>query len=170
MGFLTQFEAQFSDFKNYIKLNNKIPPYAQNYKKEYLYIIGLNKEFRYIIDKLDDLNDGLFQSKRVSRIMQIIKRYLRARERGKLRDISEIVFNEYEVNNIIKIKKNFSMFKLRYDFCIEGDDGFDPYPGFKEVYDICESFYNDIKFISDSDSESDYSDIEIELCDSDSDY
>ena len=135
--------------------NNKIPPYAQNYKKEYLFIRGINKEFKYILDKLDDLNNGLFQSKRVSRIMQLIKRYLRARERGKLGGISEIEFNKYEVDNIIEIKENFSMFKLKYDFCIEGDDGYDPYPGFKEFYDICESFYNDLKFISDSDSDSD---------------
>ena len=132
-----------------------IPEYARDYKKEYLYIRGINKEFKYILDKLDDLNDGLFESKRVSRIKKNIKRYLRGVERGKLGGISEIVFNEQEVNNIIKIKENFSKFKLRYDFCIEGDDGFDPYPGFKEFYDICESFYNDIKFISDSDSDSD---------------
>ena len=37
--------AQFSDFKNLIKLNNKIPHYAENYKKEYLFIRGLNKEY-----------------------------------------------------------------------------------------------------------------------------
>ena len=144
-----------------------IPEYARNYKKEYLYIRGINKEFRYILDKLDDLNSGLFESKRVSRIMQIIKRYLRGVERGKLRDISGLVFNEYEVDNIIEIKENFSMFKLRYDFCIEGDDGFDPYPGFKEFYDICESFYNDIKFISESESEGDIEELDLSYTDSD---
>ena len=141
-------------------MNNKIPLYAQNYKKEYLYIIGLNKEFRYILNNLDDLNSGLFESNKVNRIKNIIKRYLRGQEKGKLQDISGIVFNDYEVNNI-KIKEKFSKFKLRYDCCIEGDDGFDPYPGFKEFYDICELFYNDIKFTSYSDSDSD--------CDCDSD-
>ena len=35
--------AQFSDFTNFIKLNNKIPHYAREYKKEYLFIRGLNK-------------------------------------------------------------------------------------------------------------------------------
>ena len=149
-----------------------IPVYAGDYKKEYLYIIGINKEFKHILDKIDDLNNGLFESNRVNRIKNIIKGFLRAQERGKLKDISGIVFNDYEVNNIIKIKKNFSMFKLRYDFCIEGDDGFDPYPGFKEFYDICELFYNDIKFTSYSESESESeseSDIEINYYDSDSD-
>ena len=39
-----------------------IPEYAKDYKKEYLFIIGINKEFKYILDKLDDLNSGLFES------------------------------------------------------------------------------------------------------------
>ena len=163
-----------------------IPEYAREYKNEYLYIRGINKEFRYILINLDDLNSGLFESNKVNRIKKIIKRYLRGVEIGKLRDISGLVFNEYEVDNIIKIKENFSKFKLRYDFCIEGDDGFDPspgfkefydifciegddgfdpYPGFKEFYDICESFYNDIKFISDSDS--DREELDLSYTDSD---
>ena len=36
--------------------NNKIPDYAREYKKEYLFIIGLNKEFQYLTNKLDNLN------------------------------------------------------------------------------------------------------------------
>ena len=45
--------AQFSDFKNFIKLNNKIPHYARDYKKEYLFIRGINKEFvDYIKDTI----------------------------------------------------------------------------------------------------------------------
>ena len=144
-----------------------IPEYAKDYKKEYLFIIGINKEFKYILDKLDDLNSGLFESNRVNRVKKIIKRYLRGKERGKLKDISKLVFNKYEIANIIKIKENFCYYKLKYDFCIEGDDGdygfvgFDPYPGFKEVYDTFELFYNDIKYCSDSDSESE-SDSEFE--------
>ena len=54
----------FSHSQNYIKSTNKIPPYAREYKKEYLFIRGINKEFKYFIDKLDDLNNGLFESHR----------------------------------------------------------------------------------------------------------
>ena len=165
--------AQSSYDQNCIKSTNKIPEYARDYKKEYLFIIGINKEFKYILDNLDNLNSGLFESDRVNRIMKIIKRFLKGQERGKLRDISGIVFNEYEVNNIIKIKKNFSLFKLRYDFCIEGDDAFNPYPGFGNIYDIFELFFSkiNIKYDSDSDSysDSDFDDIEINYYDSDSD-
>ena len=35
--------THFSDFKNFIKMNNKIPFYAREYKREYLFIRGLNK-------------------------------------------------------------------------------------------------------------------------------
>ena len=61
--------------------NNKIPPYARDYKKEYLYIRGLNKEFKYFINNLVDLNNGLFETNSLIRIkynslvIKIIKRH-----------------------------------------------------------------------------------------------
>ena len=58
----------FSHSQNCIKSTNKIPPYAREYKKEYLFIRGINKKFKYFIDKLDDLNNGLFESHRANRI------------------------------------------------------------------------------------------------------
>ena len=33
--------------------NNKIPEYAKEYKREYLFIRGLNKEFKYFIENMD---------------------------------------------------------------------------------------------------------------------
>ena len=42
--------AHKSNFQNCIKpTNNKIPEYAKDYKKEYLYIRGLNKEFKIFL-------------------------------------------------------------------------------------------------------------------------
>ena len=49
--------------------NNKIPECAREYKKEYLFIRGLNKEFKYFYNKLDEINDGLFKSKRSDRLL-----------------------------------------------------------------------------------------------------
>ena len=43
----------FSDFKNFIKMNNKIPFYALEYKREYLFIRGLNKDLKYFIDEIE---------------------------------------------------------------------------------------------------------------------
>ena len=52
---------------------NKIPEYAREYKREYLYIRGLNKEFKYFINKLDNLNNGLFESYIADRIKYFMK-------------------------------------------------------------------------------------------------
>ena len=81
-----------SNYQNCIKSNNnKIPEYARDYKKEYLYIRGLNKEFKYFINKLDDLNNGLFESNISNRIKYNMKRFLRGQEKGKIKDISELM-------------------------------------------------------------------------------
>ena len=69
--------ASLQNLKNLNKLNNKIPHYARDYKKEYLYIRGLNKEFKYFINKLDKLNDGLFESPIANKIKYNMKRFLR---------------------------------------------------------------------------------------------
>ena len=176
--------AQFSDFKNFIKSNNKIPPYAKNFKKEYLFIRGINKEFEYFKNNLDKLNDGLFESNISNRIKYNMKRFLRGQEKGKLKDISNLVLPKYVVNNLIFINDQFRMYKIRWDFFNSSndsddsddsddedddsddvgiddsddeddeDDGKNVYPGFKEIYDIFKLFFSKIKY---------------EGCDSDSD-
>ena len=150
--------THFSDFKNFIKLNNKIPEYAREYKKEYLYIRGLNKEFKYLKNKLVDLNNGLFETNSVIRVKYNMKRFLRGQEKGKLNDISYLNFPSNLFSNFIFINKQFDLYKLRYDaFCDDSDDSDDsdddsdvdsddgdgeylvdgkPYPGFIEFYDI----------------------------------
>ena len=77
-------------------VNNKIPHYAREYKKEYLFIIGLNKEFKYFINKLDNLNNGLFESNISNRIKYNMKRFLRGQEKGKLKDISDLMLPRYD--------------------------------------------------------------------------
>ena len=178
----TGIEHHFLHVKNSIKLtNNKIPPYAKNFKKEYLFIRGINKEFKYFIDKLDDLNNGLFESHRANRIKYFMKIFLRGQEKGKLRDISELEIDEKDVNNLIFIKDKFRCHKIRYDYFYDDDDNDyfyndeddddddednssnDVYPGFKDIYDVFELFYSRIKIKhEDSDSDSD--------CDCDSDF
>ena len=51
--------------------NNKIPEYAREYKREYQFIRGINKEFKYFINKLDNLNNGYYTH--YSKITQIQK-------------------------------------------------------------------------------------------------
>ena len=153
-----------SNSQNPIKSTNKIPAYARDYKKEYLFIIGLDKEFKYLVDNINDATRGLFESHKVDRIKYFIKRFLRGQERGKLKDISCFEINYNDVDNFIKIKKNFNNFNQYLNFCKEcyDDEPFDPYPGFKNIYDDFELFFSKLKikykefiYIRDSDSDSD---------------
>ena len=133
----------------YQNFTDKIPEFASNYKREYQFIIGINKEFKYIIDKLDNLNNGLFESKTSHRIKNFMKRCLRAQERCKLKDISDLVFPIEYLGNINFMNSNFGYYKLRYDFFDDDDDDDDdekPYPGFKELYDIFKKFFNQLNF------------------------
>ena len=175
-----------SNYQNCIKsTNNKIPEYAREYKREYQFIRGINKDFKYLINKLDNLNNGLFESNISNRIKYNMKRFLRGQEKGKLKDISDLVLQREDLDNLIFINEQFGYYKLRYDaFCDDSDDDSDddgngeylvdgkPYPGFKEIYDIFKLFFNQIKyegFDSDSDSDSDIEDFDIVLPDSDDD-
>ena len=57
--------ATFSTSQNCIKSTNKIPEYAREYKKEYLFIRGINKEFKYFVENIDDATKELFEYHRV---------------------------------------------------------------------------------------------------------
>ena len=132
--------ANSSNLQNFIKSTNTIPPYVRDYKKEYLFIIGLNKEFKYFVEHINEAPNGLFESHKVDRIKYFIKRFLKGQEKGKLKDISNFEFNYNDVNNLIKIKENFHNFNQYINFCKDcyddDDEPFiDPYPGFKNIYD-----------------------------------
>ena len=167
---------------------SKIPSYASNYKREYLFVRGLNKYFKSFSKKLDLLNHGLFENNFSNAIKKYMKRFLRAQEKGKFNNLNNLFIknddydDDYDdiILDIINIKYLFEVFKRRYDFfCENGDDGYDnvdgeyfvdgkPYPGFEEFYVIFEKIFNQINYkIYDSDSDSD-SDIGI-VYDSDSD-
>ena len=153
-----------SNYQNYIKsTNNKIPEYARDYKKEYLFIRGINKEFKYFINKLDKLNDGLFESNIANRIKYFMKRFLRAQERGKLKDISEFkIYEDDVVFNLIRIKNKLNNIDQYLDFilnCYHKEDliFINTYPGFIDFYYYFNLFFSklNIKYEYDSDSDSD---------------
>ena len=98
-------------------INSKIPEYARDYKKEYLFIRGINKEFKYFVDNINEASIGLFENHRVVRIKYFIKRFLKGQERGKLQDTSKFEINNIDVDNLIKIKKNFVNFNQNINFC-----------------------------------------------------
>ena len=112
--------------------NNKIPHYAENYKKEYLFIRGINKEFEYLINKLDTINDGLFESKTVVRIKNIMKDFLRGQEKGKLKNISGLMLPKYDYCYI-------------QEFYIYYEIEFGNNPSSREFFDFLGKLYNKIK-------------------------
>ena len=114
--------AQRCNISKSTQKQSKIPEYAKDFRKEWLYIRGINKEFKYLINKLDTLNYGLFESNIANRIKNIMKEFLRAQEKGKLKNISNFILPGDIICNLNSINKNFELYKLRYDaFC---DDDF----------------------------------------------
>ena len=180
-----------SNFQNCIKKTNKIPEYAREFKNEYLFIRGINKEFKYVVDNINEATRGLFENHRVDKIKKFIKKFLLAQKLGYLNDVSNFEIESSDVDNLIKIKKNFHDFKQYINFCkscFDDDDEpfIDPYPGFKNIYDDFELFCSKFKikyeeginsfwdYCTDSDSDSDSDgvdsdDLEDILSDSDSD-
>ena len=154
--------ASLQNFNNLNKLNNKIPVYAKEYKREYQFIRGINKEFKYLINKLDNLNNGLFESNISNRIKYFMKRFLRGQEKGKLKDISEFEIEYDIVFNLIKIKNKLINIDQYLDFilnCYHEEDliFINPYPGFIDFYYYFNLFFTklNIKYEYDSDSDSD---------------
>ena len=70
--------AQTSNFQNCIKKTNKIPEYAREFKIEYLFIRGINKEMdNFVVNYLSDCSE-LFVSSYSDKIKFFIKRFLKA--------------------------------------------------------------------------------------------
>ena len=152
-----------SNYQNCIKsTNNKIPEYAREYKREYQFIRGINKDFKYLINKLDNLNNGLFESNISNRIKYNMKRFLWGQEKGKLKDISEFEIEYDIVFNLIKIKNKLINIDQYLDFilnCYHEEDliFINAYPGFIDFYYYFNLFFTklNIKYEYDSNSDSD---------------
>ena len=116
MGSLAQFFSQNNQEMTEVNQRNesnfytKIPEYAKEYKREYQFIRLINKEVKYFLDNLDNATTGLLKCHKVDRIKYFIKRFLRAQEKGKFKDISEFEIDEDDVGNLIEIKNSFDNF------------------------------------------------------------
>ena len=127
--------AQSSNSQNCIKKTNKIPEYARDFKKEYLFIRGINKEFKYFVDNINDANRGLFENHKVARIKYFIKRFLKGQERGKLKDISSLILRRYDFSHIEGFYLN-----MNFDF-EEYEKRSDDNPGYRDFYELFCKFY-----------------------------
>ena len=82
---------------------NKIPEYARDFKNEYLFIRGINKEFKYFVENINEATRGLFENHRVDKIKKFIKKFLLAQKLGYLNDVSNFEIKSSDVNYLIKI-------------------------------------------------------------------
>ena len=92
-------------------INSKIPEYARDFKKEYLFIRGINKECFLFSEKYENEDTQLFNSSRSDRIKYFIKKFLKYQERGYIKDTSFLVFKKCDVYNIEDLIDN-----MHYDF------------------------------------------------------
>ena len=116
-----------------------IPDYAKDFKNEYLFIIGINNEFKYFLDNINEATNGLFENFRVDKINKFIRKFLLYQNSGYFKDLSNFEIKSSDVKNLIKIKKFFNDFnkfiKYKKD-CYRGDEQnfIIPFPGFKNIY------------------------------------
>ena len=113
-------------------MNKKISFYALEYRREYLFIRGLNKEFKYLINKLDNLNKGLFESNLSIGIKYNMRRFLRGQEKGKIEDISNLMF---QIDDYCYLADFYFYYEIEF-----GNN-----PSYKEFFDLIGKLYNKIK-------------------------
>ena len=153
---------------------SKIPIYASDFKREYLFVRGLNTYFKCFSKKLDCIHHGLFESNISNTIKKYMKRFLRSQEKGKSNHINNLIIPNYDldiIRDIIFINEQFENYK-RSCICDLSDDsddsddddnggygGYDDYddwgaslvdsqffPGFKEFYNIFIKIFDQLKY------------------------
>ena len=67
-----------------------IPDYAKDYKNEYLFIRGIDKQFKYFLDNIEKADQGVFQNNRVEIIEKNINRLEKAIKVGYFKDNSNL--------------------------------------------------------------------------------
>ena len=121
-------------------ISKVIPDYAKDYKNEYLFILGINNEFKYFLDSIDEATCGLFKNFRVDKIKKFIRLFLAYQNLGQFKDLSNFVIKSSDIENLIRIKKDFNDFNNFINYkkeCYSEDEQnfVDPYPGFIDIYD-----------------------------------
>ena len=88
---------------------SKIPEYAKNYKREWFYIVGINRkcgQFDIKLNEETDYFEEVFLSSRARELVRDFKNVLEAQKKGRLQDISKLKFKLSVVENIIELRRN----------------------------------------------------------------
>ena len=87
--------------------------------------------------KNDIFYKEFFESKSFNNIIKIIKRFLKYQELNKIKDISNLIFPRFYLDNIRYINNFFCFYKLAY---------VEKYFGFEEIYNLFKKFFNKLKY------------------------
>ena len=127
-------------FKGGNEFTNKIPEYAKDFKREWQYIRGINKTCGIFLKENSSTSGEIFNSPIANRIKYDIKNFLKAQERGRLKDISNFCFSFIDANNIECLEEQMSYYTDIYvDDSFQFNDEYyelnvdRDYPGFKEL-------------------------------------
>ena len=149
MGFVNH----VSVFKNSNTSKNKIPEYAKDFKKEWLYITGINRKCGEFMKKLGDNTDSfekVFWSSRAKALIEHFKNVLEAQKMGKLQNISELEFKLSAVEKIIELRIHIylNMGNVYYsDYLLDED--------FQDFFENFIIFTNNVKIKNEEDFEDD---------------
>ena len=171
MGLVEQKNCVSNNSEN-SNTSKKIPEYAKDFKKEWLYITGINRKCGEFMKKLGEDTDSferVFSSPRAKALIEHFKNVLEAQKIGKLQNISQLKFKLSAVYKIIDLRMDlyYQMGNKFYtDFVISDDDFQDFFENFiiftknvniKKEEDFEDDLY--LEYLNDSESESE-SDIE----------
>ena len=104
--------------------SNKIPEYAREYKREYQFIIKINKEFN-LLQKRD------YDEYQVDIVEGLLKKFLSNQEKGKLKEINKLFFWKNDIIHIIEFyyevlpEYYFTQYNLTTEFAIIFDKFYD---------------------------------------------
>ena len=161
--------SRSSIYQNKTQHTSKIPEYAKDFQKEWLYIIGINKKCEEFLMTLDfGGKRDLFNSIKANSLKCHIKNFLKAQERGRLKDISGFYFKYFDVSNIEVLEEQLGEYSDLYvdPYSLEFDQEYYDlfidrhFPGYKEFFELISLINDKIKkedpiIIFKSDSESD---------------
>ena len=102
-------------------ISKVIPNYAKNIKKEYNFIIDINKKCERFLKKIDEEN--VFNSPQAKKLIIYFNKFLIFQELGYFKDISNYYFQNEDVNFIVylerKLEENMDLFfnplSLKFD-------------------------------------------------------
>ena len=143
-------------------ISKVIPNYAKNIKKEYIFIIDINKKSEILLKKIDE--EHVFNSPQSKKLIIYFNKFLIFQELGHFKDISNYYFENEDVNFIVylerKLEENMVLFFNPDSFKFDQEKYDNDYTGFKVFFESFEKFKDKIKektydIIFDSDSDSD---------------